>query len=277
MDLKLAGRVVFVGGGSRGIGLGIANACLAEGAKVALTARGVSGLLEAGRQLTERYGAGRVWTFSGDMRNTDEVETAMANCEDQLGSIWGAVANVGLHPCPTGLNVDDESWTGGIEQNLGSAFRLARGAMRRLMPQREGSIVLISSIAGLRAMGTPLTYGTAKAALNHLGRELARIAGPSGVRVNVLAPGNIIFPGGDWDARLNGPRAQAWKRWIDREVPLKRFYARRNWTGDGVLAQSGVQFSDWSRVGGRWSTEQLNCRAVCTAAASDLRAKNTAL
>ena len=84
-------------------------------------------------------------------------------------------------------------------------------------------MVMIGSIAGLAAKGTPLTYGTAKAAMGHLAKELAVIAGPSGVRVNTIAPGNIIFPGGDWEARSTGPRAESWLRWIRREVPLNRF------------------------------------------------------
>jgi 3-oxoacyl-[acyl-carrier protein] reductase len=92
-----------------------------------------------------------------------------------------------------------------------------------MTPRKDGSVLLISSIAGLGALGTPLTYGTAKAGMNHLTRELARIAGPSGVRVNAIAPGNIIFPGGTWEENATGPRADAWARWIKREVPLNRF------------------------------------------------------
>lgn len=92
-----------------------------------------------------------------------------------------------------------------------------------MTPRRERSILMISSIAGLGALGTPVTYGTSKAAVNHLGKELARTAGPSGVRVNVLAPGNIILPGESWGTRSDGERGAAWKRWDDREVPLQRF------------------------------------------------------
>jgi 3-oxoacyl-[acyl-carrier protein] reductase len=73
------------------------------------------------------------------------------------------------------------------------------------------------------ALASPISYGASKAAMNHLSKELARFVGPTGVRVNTIAPGNIIFPGGDWEERSNGPRADSWKRWIDREVPLKRF------------------------------------------------------
>jgi 3-oxoacyl-[acyl-carrier protein] reductase len=92
-----------------------------------------------------------------------------------------------------------------------------------MAPRGEGAILCISSIAGLGALGTPITYGTAKAAMNHMAKELARIAGPSGVRVNVIAPGNIVFPGGEWEQRSTGPRAAAWTRWLEREVPMKRF------------------------------------------------------
>lgn len=223
MDLQLKDKVIFVAGGSRGIGLGIAEACLFEGAKVAIAARG-AGALEATRtRLANRFGEERIWSMAGDMRDTATIERALDAVERELGPIWGAVANVGLHPSPPGYEVDDETWGGAFAQNLDSAFRLARGALKRMTPRKQGSFLFISSIAGLGALGTPLTYGTAKAAMNHLSKELAKIAGASGVRVNAIAPGNIIFPGGDWEARSTGERAEAWARWIKREVPLRRY------------------------------------------------------
>ena len=223
MDLQLKDRVIFVAGASRGIGLGIVEACLAEGARLAMTARGAEALEAERARLAERYGADRLWTMAGDMRDPDTIETAVARTEAEFGPIWGAVANVGLHPCPPGFDIDDEIWDAGLNQNLDSAFRLSRSALRRMTARGEGSLLLISSIAGLGALGTALTYGTSKAAMNHLAKELAKIAGPSGVRVNAIAPGNIIFPGGDWEERSTGPRGSAWKRWIDREVPMQRF------------------------------------------------------
>jgi 3-oxoacyl-[acyl-carrier protein] reductase len=147
----------------------------------------------------------------------------VAAIESEAGPIWGAVANVGLHPCPPGIEVDDETWSGGLTQNLDSAFFLARSVMSKMNPRGEGSVLLISSIAGLGALGTPLTYGTSKAAMNHLAKELARIGGPAGVRVNAIAPGNIIFPDGDWEKRSTGERGENWMRWVKREVPLQRF------------------------------------------------------
>jgi 3-oxoacyl-[acyl-carrier protein] reductase len=225
LDLQLKDRVIFIAGASRGIGLAIAEACLAEGAKLALTARGPAALDEARDRLAAVHGADRLWSMAGDMRDPAVIETALTRAEDEFGPIWGAVANVGLHPCPPGFEIDDATWDAAFSQNLDSAFRLARSALRRMTARGEGSLLFISSIAGLGALGSPLGYGTAKAAMNHMSKELARIAGADGVRVNTIAPGNILFPGGDWEARTRdgAPEAETWKRWIHREVPLKRF------------------------------------------------------
>ena len=223
MDLQLRDRVVFVAGGSRGIGRAIVERCLAEGARVALTARGAEELAKAHDALVAEFGADRVWSMAGDMRDSKVLDEAVERIEAEFGPIYSAVANVGLHPCPPGFEVDDATWEAGLSQNLGSGFRLARAVLRRLTARKEGALLFISSIAGLAALGTPLTYGTSKAAIDHLAKELAKMVGPSGVRVNALAPGNIIFPGGEWETRSNGPRGDAWKRWVEREVPLRRF------------------------------------------------------
>jgi 3-oxoacyl-[acyl-carrier protein] reductase len=208
MNLGLDGKVVFIAGASRGIGLGIVEACLAEGAKLAITARGAEALEAERARLADQYGADRLLAISGDMRDTKVIEDAVARTEAELGPIFGAVANVGLYPCPPGFEVDDETWDAGFTQNLDSAWRLARTALRVMTPRGEGSVLMISSIAGLGALGTAMTYGTSKAAMNHLVKELARVAGPKNVRVNAIAPGNIIFPGGTWEANATGPRAE---------------------------------------------------------------------
>lgn len=223
MHLGLDGKVIFIAGASRGIGLGIVEACLAEGARLVITARGADALEAERARLAAAYGDDRLLAIAGDMRDTAVIEGAVARTEDSFGPIFGAVANVGLHPCPPGIEVDDDTWDKGFTQNLDSAWRLSRAALRRMTPRKDGSVLLISSIAGLGALGTPLTYGTAKAGMNHLTKELAKIAGSSGVRVNAIAPGNIIFPGGTWEENATGPRADAWARWIKREVPLNRF------------------------------------------------------
>lgn len=222
MDLQLKDRVVLIAGASRGIGLAIAEALLAEGAKVALTARGAEGLEKVRVDLSKRHGAGRVWAQAGDMQNTAVIDQVIARVEAEFGPLWGAVANVGLHPCPPGFEIDDETWNASFSQNLDSAYRFARTSLRRMSARGEGALLFISSVCGVQVVGSPLPYGVAKAGMNHMAKELARIAGPLGVRVNAIAPGNIIFPGGDWEKRTQADPA-LWREWIDREVPLQRF------------------------------------------------------
>ncbi len=223
MDLGLKDRVIFIAGASRGIGHGIAESLLKEGARVALTARGAEALAETRGAFAAEFGEAAVWSFAGDLTQTAGIEAAVAACEAEFGPIHGAVANVGLSPSPLGIDVTDEDWQAGLDQNLNSAFRLARAAIPRISANGGGSFLFISSIAGLGALGTPLIYGATKAAVNHLSTSIARFAADTNVRVNTIAPGNIIFPGNNWEKQSTGPRAEAWWRWIRREVPMKRF------------------------------------------------------
>jgi 3-oxoacyl-[acyl-carrier protein] reductase len=223
MDLGLTDKVVFIAGASRGIGYGIARSLLEEGAKVALTARGAKALEETRAEFSAEFGSEKVWSFAGDLTQTSGIEAALAACEEEFGQINAAVANVGLSPSPLGAEVSDDDWQAGLDQNLNSAFRLARGAIPRITKAGGGSFLFISSIAGLASLGTPLIYGATKAAVNHLSTSIARFTADTNVRVNTIAPGNIIFEGSTWEKNANGPRGDAWARWIRREVPMKRF------------------------------------------------------
>lgn len=223
MDLGLTDKIVFIAGASRGIGHGIARSLLEEGAKVALTARGAAALEETRADFAAEFGSEKVFAFAGDLTQTAGIEAALSACEANFGPINAAVANIGLSPSPLGLDVSDEEWQAGLDQNLNSAFRLARAAIPRITKSGGGSFLFISSIAGLAALGTPLIYGATKAAVNHLSTSIARFTADTNVRVNTIAPGNIIFEGSTWEKNANGPRGDAWARWIRREVPMKRF------------------------------------------------------
>lgn len=227
MDLGFKDRHVFIAGASQGIGEGIARAFLDEGAKVALTARNAAKLEAKRAELAGLYGPERVWAASADMTDGTAIGRALDAAEAALGPAHVAIANVGIDSSPAGFEVPDEKWESGISQNFLSGARLAREWLRRTTArpevEREGAnLILISSIAGVDALGTPLPYGTMKAATNALGKELAKIAGRENIRVNVVAPGNIIFPGGDWEARVNA-RPDPWNKWVRREVALRRF------------------------------------------------------
>jgi 3-oxoacyl-[acyl-carrier protein] reductase len=242
MDLRFEGRRVLVVGASAGIGRATARMLAEEGARVAMAARGAEALDAAHAELSAQHGANRVWRMAGDMTRTADIDRIVAACESGFGPIFGAVANVGLSPSPLGFDVDDDVWEAGLDQNLNSAFRFARATLSRMAARREGALVFISSIAGIGALGSPVVYAATKAAVNHMSTALARFAGETGVRVNAVAPGNIIFPGGSWEANATGPRAEAWARWIRREVPLNR-YGTPQEIGDVVTFLIGARAS----------------------------------
>src|SRR5260221_9979070 len=122
MDLELKDKVVFVAGGSRGIGLGIVEACLNEGAKVAFTARGPEALEDTRARLAVRFGEDHVWAQAGDMRQTADIEAALDGAEKALGPVWGAVANVGGYASPPGIQGRAEKLDAAFAPNPDSAF-----------------------------------------------------------------------------------------------------------------------------------------------------------
>ena len=227
MDLGLQDKVVFIAGGSRGIGLATAEAFLREGAKVGITGRTESTLEEARSALAKVAGEDRIVANAGDMTKSADIIRTLDATEDALGPLYCAVANVGIGKAPLGFDVTDEDWDGDIAQNLTGSMYVARESIRRFLKQTpeqraNSNVILISSIAGVGAIGTSVPYGATKAALNHAATALAKLVGKDGIRVNSVAPGNILFPGGGWE-QITASNPEVWKKWINREVALQRF------------------------------------------------------
>ncbi len=223
MELELRDASVYVGGSSRGIGLAIAEAFLAEGARVALSGRNGDALNAVAGKLTAAHGAGRVQSLAGDLA----IKGIASAHLDAVAAAWGGVdvvvANAGSGRGKIGWDVGRDDWDSLLAANLFPTVELARAAVPFLKRSARGpSIVLVGSIAGLESLGAPLPYGAAKAALAHYGRSLARAVAADGIRINVVAPGNVLFPGGSWEGHL-ARRGDEVRRMIDAEVPLKRF------------------------------------------------------
>ncbi len=238
MDLQLTDKIVFVAGASRGIGYGIAEAFLAEGARVAITGRSVDALKAAEGQLLDRFPDARLLAFSGDMTVTDEIRRALDAAEASLGLIDICIANVGGGEQAMGYQFDDVAWDAVVQENLTGSVRLLREMAQRLRARhadarQDANMIAISSIAGVDAMGGLLAYGASKAAINHFARNLAKELGRYDLRVNVVAPGNILFEGGAW-ARALEAQPDVWQPWVEREVALRRFGTVRE-IADAVL------------------------------------------
>ncbi len=197
-----AGRVVLVTGGNRGIGRAVAAAFAAGGDRVAVTTRSreVEGL----------------FSVRCDVTDTGSVDKAVGMVESDLGPIEVLVANAGINDDKLLLQMDEESFARVLDTNLVGTFRVVRRALPKMLRQRKGRIVLISSVVALSGAAGQANYAASKAGLIGFARSLAREIGSRSVTVNVVAPGFIET---DMTARLSDERRAD----VLAQVPLKRF------------------------------------------------------
>lgn len=211
MDLGLSGKSVFVAGSSRGIGKAIVQAFVAEGARVCISGRDPAALENA------RNETGAASAFAGDLCDSSTTGAAIS----AFTPLDVLVCNLGSGSGRPGWDQPEEEWTRLFQINFQASVQLAQRAMPELI-HTCGSILFVASITGIEATPAPLPYSAAKAALVNYSKNLARQAAPHGVRVNCLAPGNVLFPGGSWERHLERDREGVMKR-IEAEVPLRRF------------------------------------------------------
>jgi 3-oxoacyl-[acyl-carrier protein] reductase len=233
MDLGLDNKVAFIAGSSRGIGLAIAQAFLAEGAKVVITGRGAEALKQAEARLQSQRDGSRILTVQGDLTQEAGITQALDKAKATFGGIDAVVANVGSGTAAVGWNLSRGDWNSAMEVNLLGSMALATLSIPHLLEGGGGSLTFISSIAGLEAINAPVGYSAAKAALVSAMKSLSRLVGPQGIRVNAVAPGNILFPGGSWERKLQ-ERREFFEQYIRTEVPLQRF-GRPQEVADAVL------------------------------------------
>jgi 3-oxoacyl-[acyl-carrier protein] reductase len=222
VDLRLSDKVAFVAGSSRGIGKAIAASFLAEGCRTVITGRDADVLEAARAELAGTHGEGRVLACPGDLTEEGAIRAALENVEEHWGGIDALVANIGTGRGTPGWKPPGEDWARLFEMNLWASVRLVTEALPALVAARSGSVTLIASITGVESTPAPLPYSAAKAALVNYAKNVARLVGPEGVRINCVAPGNILFPGGSWERHL-AQRHDEVMSYIGAEVPLRRF------------------------------------------------------
>jgi 3-oxoacyl-[acyl-carrier protein] reductase len=222
VDLGLTNKVAFIAGASRGIGLAIARAFLREGARVVITGRNAESLAQAKSICITEADPRQVLAICGDMTARPEIDSALEETLTTFGGLDAVIANVGSGEASGGWELSCEDWQTVLNLNLVGSMALASASLSRLVARGQGSLTLISSIAGIEAINAPVTYSAAKAAVQSAMKTVSRLVGPKGVRVNAVAPGNVLFPGGSWERRL-AERREFFEQMIRTEVPLRRF------------------------------------------------------
>jgi 3-oxoacyl-[acyl-carrier protein] reductase len=218
MDLGLNGKVAIVTGSSRGIGVGIAQRLVEEGADVVFCARGAERLAEA---VASAPGPGRAHGIVADVATDGGARLLVEGTIEHFGGVDIVVNNVGGSGARTFDDTDVADVEDVLAKNLFPAVRVSQAALPALRARGGGVIAIVSSIWGREAGGAP-SYNIAKAAEISLAKAMARDLARDSIRVVSIAPGSILFPGGSWDRRLKeDPEGIA--AFVEREIPWNRF------------------------------------------------------
>ena len=220
MELGLRGKRALITGGSKGIGLAIAEALAAEGASVGLVARDAENLAAAAGELAA-HDRVTVATAAADVTDPAALSRAVEEIAASLGGLDHLVANAGGTIGRGDLTTAQPGeFTATFAFNAGHAAELIRAGLPHLREAGGGAVVIISSVTGMHP--APRTaYATAKAAEIHLAATAAQELAPLGIRVNAVSPGSITFPGGGWDwFQANKPDLFA--DWLARDFPHGR-------------------------------------------------------
>jgi 3-oxoacyl-[acyl-carrier protein] reductase len=184
--IDLTGKVAFVTGGTRGIGLAITRALHAAGAKVALAGRDGTRAREVAASLGERAAG-----VGCDVAQMAQVEPAIAEAEQALGPIDILVNNAGLTRDNILMRLTDEDWDAVLDANLKGAFNTTRAVIRGMMKRRAGRIINITSVVGIIGNKGQANYAASKAGLIGFTKSVAKEYASRNVLANCVAPGFI--------------------------------------------------------------------------------------
>lgn len=185
-------RNVFLTGGSRGIGAAAVLVLAQAGYNVAFTYNAHPDAAEAVAAKARTLAPGGVFLpLQADAGDSAQVQAAVAQAEDALGSLQVLVCNAGIAQQKLFTDTTDADWRRMMAVDLDGAFYACRAVLPGMIRRKYGRIVLISSMWGQTGGSCEVAYSAAKAGLIGLGRALAKEEGPSGITVNVIAPGVI--------------------------------------------------------------------------------------
>ncbi|RST31135.1 SDR family oxidoreductase [Sphingomonas ginkgonis] len=230
----LTGKVAIITGSSRGIGRAIAEAMAEQGARVVISSRKQDACEEVAAAINARHGAGRATAIAASISSKEALHQLVVRTEAEVGPIDILVCNAASNPYygPLG-GISDDQFRKIMDNNVLSNHWLIQFCLPGMIERRDGAVIVISSIGGLRGSPTIGAYNISKAADFQLVRNLAVEVGQHNVRVNAIAPGLIRtdFAKALWD----NPEAQAA---YNRSHPMRRIGEPEEIAGAAVFLGS---------------------------------------
>ena len=189
---SLDGRVAVITGSSRGIGRAIAERMAEHGAKVVISSRKPEPCADVAAAINAQHGAGRAISVPANISSKHDLMNLVAESTRQFGKIDILVCNAASNPYYGPMaGIEDDQFRKILENNVIANHWLINFTAPQMLARKDGAIIIVSSIGGLRGSSVIGAYNVSKAADFQLARNLAVEYGPSNVRVNCIAPGLI--------------------------------------------------------------------------------------
>ncbi len=210
----LEGKTAIITGASRGIGKGIAQVFAEQGANIAFT---YSASVEAANELEKELNdlGVKAKGYQSNAANFDQAQQLAADVLKEFGSIDVLINNAGITKDNLLMRISEEDFDKVIEVNLKSVFNLTKAVIRPMMKQRQGSIINMSSVVGVKGNAGQTNYAASKAGIIGFSKSVALELGSRNIRSNVIAPGFIET---EMTAKLDEDTVKGWRD----AIPLKR-------------------------------------------------------
>lgn len=220
MNLNLEKKIVLVCGSSKGIGLSIAEKFLSEKSKVILSSRNILKNRILKKKLSKKYNDKNFLILNCDFSKISSIKKMRNRIIRKFKKIDILITNSGLSKGENKLKENQKFWEESWNANFNTCIYPITLFINDL-EKNQGSILCISSIAGVEYLPAPTSYSVAKSAINTLVKILSKKYGNK-VRINAIAPGNIMFKGSVWDKKIKINKRKV-LNYIKDNVPQKRF------------------------------------------------------
>ena len=210
----LEGKTALITGGSRGIGKGIVERFVKEGAQVAFTYRSSSEKADA--IISDLAAGDRLKAFKSDASSYDDAEKLVKDVLETFSKVDILINNAGITKDTLMLRMGEEQWDDVMEVNLKSVFNLTKHILKPMLKNRGGSIINMSSVVGVFGNAGQANYAASKAGIIGFTKSIAKEVGSRSIRCNAIAPGFIAT---EMTAELDEKVKDAYTS----SIPLKRF------------------------------------------------------